>query len=105
LAASPVRVAVAAAVGGVDADDVALVHLQRGDDRVRLDAPVGADDLDVVGRPFAAVLEWPRLVRVPRVRTGEEAAVRAHPVVEDDALAATELAFAARLVVQPQLVD
>jgi hypothetical protein len=39
------RVAVARPVAGVDADDVAGVDLERGDDGVGLDGAVGADDL------------------------------------------------------------
>src|SRR5207237_3754477 len=60
--------------------------------------------LDVVRRALATAGERPRHVLVARVRAREEAAVRAHLVVEDDPLASALLAFAARLVAQAELV-
>src|SRR5262249_42142303 len=98
-------VAIAGAAGGSNANHVAFIHFERGHDGVRLDAAVGADHFRVVGRSFTAAGEPPRRVAVARVRAGEEAAVGAHAVVEDDAFAAAVLALAARLVVERKLVD
>src|SRR5690606_3390699 len=66
---------------------------------------VGADHLDAVGGAGPSAVRPPRGEARARVPHGEEAAVRAHAVVEDDALAAAVLALAARRVVEAQLVD
>src|SRR5262249_59788471 len=94
-----------AAASGVYPDHLVPVHLERGDDGVLLHPSVCADDLDVVRRALVAAVERPRQVPVPRVGAGEVAAVRADAVVDDDPVPAAVLTLAARLVVQPQLVD
>ena len=104
LARAAARVAVAAAGRGVDPDHVAFVHVECSHDGVLFDAAVGPDHLDVVRRALAAAVQRPRLLLVPRVRAGEEAAVRADTVVEHDSLASAALAFAAGDVVERELL-
>jgi hypothetical protein len=71
----PPRIAVACAIGGVEADDVALVDFERGHQSIFLDFAIAANHLDVVGGALATAIEAPRLVLVARICTGEEAPV------------------------------
>ena len=96
VARAATRIAVPAAVRGVDADQVALVQLEGRRDRVLLPAcRRGGSALDVVARAFATAVDRPRSVDAARVRACEEEAVGACAVVEHDALAAALLAGSA----------
>src|SRR5580765_7062871 len=95
LARPAARIAETAAATCVDPDHVALVHLQARHDRELLHRAVRANHLRVVWRTFETARHRPRLVDVPCVGAGVEAAVRAHAVLDDDAPAAPVLALAA----------
>src|SRR5690606_41775195 len=68
-------------------------------------AAVLADHAHVVWRAFAAAVERPGREFRARIADGEEAVVRAHPIVHDDAAAADELALATRFRVELHAID
>src|SRR5271167_2850598 len=99
------RLAVTAAVAGYDANDVALVDDHARRQRIAFAFAGGADDFDIIRRPFPPLPETPGGNARAGIADGHEIAVRAHPIIDLDPPAAAPAALAARLGVEGHPVD
>jgi hypothetical protein len=100
LRVAPAGRAISAACAGANSDQVSGIQGNAAGHAVTLVLTVFADDFDIIGRAFAALVQAPGRDDRTGVAAGHEAVIGTNPVVNAHAAATAELAVPAGFVIQ-----